>query len=86
MILDSLFKYGFNIDTFHRFSYFLGTDAGELLKNFVEIIFLSIIVYMLISEFKKNGKRINVAKKRNHMTFPIPCTLSCLRIAITKSP
>lgn len=57
MIFDSLFKYGLNADTFHRFSYFLGTEAGELLKNFVEMIFLSIIVYMIISEFKKNGKR-----------------------------
>jgi len=57
MILESLYKYGLNIDTFHSFAFFLGTDTGELLKRLIELIFFSIIIYMLISEFKVNRKR-----------------------------
>jgi len=57
MILESLYKYGLNIDTFHSFAFFLGTDAGELLKRFIELIFFSVIIYMIVSEYKKNRKR-----------------------------
>ncbi|MBD3163769.1 hypothetical protein GF323_01075 [Candidatus Woesearchaeota archaeon] len=57
MLIDALGKYIFNADTFHRFSFFLGTEKGELLKRFIELIFFAIILYMIVSEFRKNRKR-----------------------------
>ena len=57
MIFDLLSKYIFNLDTFHRLFFFLGTPAGESLKRFIELVFFLIIVYMLVSEFKKHKKR-----------------------------
>jgi len=57
MILEPLYKYGFNIDTTHNFAFFLGTESGELLKRFIELIFFSIIIYMIVSEFERNKKR-----------------------------
>lgn len=57
MLSDPFFRYFFNIDTLHRFGFFLGTTAGELLKRFIELVFYLIIVYMIISEYKKNRKR-----------------------------
>jgi len=57
MILDSLDWYGLNIDTFHRFAFFLGTESGELLKRFIELVFFSVIIYMIISEFEKKQKK-----------------------------
>lgn len=57
MILEAIYKYGFNIDTFHRFNFFLGTTSGELLKRSIELIFYLIILYMIFSEFNKNKKR-----------------------------
>jgi len=49
MLFEALKKYFLNIETFHRFSYFLGTDSGELLKRFIELIFERDV---------KNGKKI----------------------------
>lgn len=57
MVVELFLRSIFNIDTFHRFSYFLGTNSGELLKRSVEGIFYFIILYMLVSEFSRSGKR-----------------------------
>ena len=57
MIIDSLNTYLFNFETFHSFTRFLGTPTGELLRRSIELIFYLIIIYMIISEFRKNRKR-----------------------------
>ncbi|MFH2028759.1 MAG: HAMP domain-containing sensor histidine kinase [Nanoarchaeota archaeon] len=57
MLIEPLYKYIFNIQIFHSFAYFLGTTSGELLRRFIELVFYLIIMYMIISEFKKNKKR-----------------------------
>lgn len=57
MPIDQLFRSIFNIETIHSFNFFLGTPAGELLKRFMELVFFSIILYMIISEFRRNDKR-----------------------------
>jgi len=56
-LIELLNRYIFNLETFHNFFYFLGTPAGELLKRSIELIFFTIIIYMIVSEFKRNKKR-----------------------------
>jgi signal transduction histidine kinase len=57
MLFDALARYVFNLETFHRFNFFLGTLEGELLKRSIELIFYLMIVYMVVSEFSRNKKR-----------------------------
>lgn len=57
MLTELFGKTIFNIDNFHRFSFFLGTDAGNLLKRFIEVIFFTIIISMILLEYKKNKKK-----------------------------
>jgi len=57
MLFEALGKYLFNINTFHTFNFFLGTDAGELIKRFTELVFFGIIIYMIFSEYNRHKKR-----------------------------
>ncbi len=57
MIIENVGRYLLNIDNFHRFAFFLGTPSGELLKRFIEFVFYSMILYMILSEFRRNKKR-----------------------------
>ena len=57
MVIDLLREFIFNIENFHRFTYYLGTPSGELLKRFIELVFYGIIIYMILSEYRQNKKR-----------------------------
>ncbi len=41
----------------HGFFNFLGTTEGELLKTTIELIFFTIVTYMIVSEWTRNRKR-----------------------------
>jgi signal transduction histidine kinase len=45
------------IQLLHAFFNFLGTVRGELLKTAVELIFFTIVTYMVISEWSRNRKK-----------------------------
>src|SRR3989344_9183842 len=47
----------FSIDTFHRISYFLGTDQGEFFKRSIELLLYTLLSYMIISEFRKSKRK-----------------------------
>ncbi|NQU79747.1 HAMP domain-containing histidine kinase [Candidatus Woesearchaeota archaeon] len=45
------------IDLLHGFFAFLGTPSGELLKTAVELIFFTIVLYMIVSEWTRSRNR-----------------------------
>jgi signal transduction histidine kinase len=45
------------IDAFHRFFFFLSTTEGILLKRIIELIFFTLITYMIVSEFMRTHEK-----------------------------